>query len=422
MNRWINILFGIVIVLVMSVCYLANASTQAMALLLLFFVTSIFIREQTQWAVVYLGVAINLLYLFLALWLMDGQISFLTDELITPFYKKALLLETVFWATFSGLLGLYIDIVRRGLVDGTSLLLRYPVQLQFMISIAILAIEIMISSGEYFQSYVDVSDTGTIAYELGCVFLALAIVSRSENPLVTRNFVLEMIAVALALFIVVGSGKRLPFAYVIMAYMLYSLRYYGKLRTAILYLVISGLGFVQGILRDFMSVDGINTNLLTSGMGSSNQGAVLHASAVYLRVADEGLISVIDRGISFLSNFVGALILPLSFLPEQAQINVHAMKYYDLQGNGGFVGTYSYFFLDWIGPTLFASSLALLCCRHGHWLKLFVIIILLTSPRWTLYNIGPVLRLISMVLILFICINLLFRILLNNSRSKTSFL
>lgn len=419
MTRWINILLGIVIILVMSVCYLADASTQAMVSLLLLFVVIIFIRERTQWAVVYLGMAINLLYLWLALWLMDGQISFLTDEPILPYYKKTLLLETIFWATFAGLLGFYMDISQRGVVGGTKLKISYPVQIQFITAITIFVIEIMISSGDYFKPYSDVSDTGTIAYELGCLFLALAIVSRSENPLVTRNFVFEMIAVALALFIVVGSGKRLPFAYVIMAYMLYSLRYYGKLRTAIFYLVISGLGFVQGILRDFMTVDGINTNLLTSGMGSSNQGAVLHASAVYLRVADEGLISVIDRGISFLSNFVGALILPLSFLPEQAQINVHAMQYYDLQGNGGFVGTYSYFFLDWIGPTLFASSLALLCCRHGHWLKLFVIIILLTSPRWTMYNIGPVLRLISMLLILFLSFHLIYKISLNNSRSKT---
>jgi hypothetical protein len=393
-----------------------------MASLLLFFVTTIYIRERTQWAVVYLGVTINLLYLWLALWMMDGQISFLTDERITPYYKKALLLETIFWATFAGLLGLYINISQRGVVGGTKLQMRYPVQLQFITAITILAIEIMISSGAYFKPYSDVSDTGTIAYELGCLFLALAIVSRSEYPVETRNLILEMIAVAFVLFIVVGSGKRLPFAYVIMAYLLYSLRYYGKLRTAILYLVISGLGFVQGIIRDFMTVDGINTDLLTGGFGSSNQGAVLHASAVYLRLADEGLISVIDRGISFFSTFVGALILPMSFLPEQAQINIYAMQYYDVQGNGGFVGTYSYFFLDWIGPTLLASALAWLCCRHGRWVKLLVFIIVLTSPRWTLYSIGPVLRLISMLLILFVFIHFLYKIFLIGARSKSEFM
>lgn len=422
MNRWINILLGIVIVITMSACYLADASTQAMATLLLFFIAIIFIRERTQWAVVYLCVTINFLYLWLALWLMDGEISYLTNEQFINYYRKALLLETIFWATFAGLLGLYMDINQRGVVDGARLQMYYPVQFQFITAITILTIEILISSGDYFKPYSDVSDTGTIAYEIGCLVLTFAIVSRSENPIVNRNFVLEMVAVSLALLIVIGSGKRLPFAYVIMAYLLYSLKYYGKLRTAILYLAISGLGFVQGILRDFMSIDDFNTDLLMGGFGSSNQGAVLHASAVYLRVADEGLSSVIDRVISFLSNFVGALMLPFSFLPEQAQINVHAMQYYDVQGNGGFVGTYSYFFLDWIGPTFFASSLAWLCCRHGRWVKPLVIIIILTSPRWTLYNIGPVLRLISMLLVLFIVIYFLYKPFLTGARSKSDFL
>lgn len=418
MTRWINILFGLVVILVMSVCYLADASMMTMISLLLLFVAIIFIREPTKWAIVYLGVIVNLLYLWLALWMMDGQISFLTDERITPYYKKALLLETIFWATFAGLLGLFINISNRAVVGGAKLQMRYSVQIQFIIAIVILAIEIMISSGAYFKPYSDVSNTGTFAYELGCLFLALGIVSRSYNKIGTGNFVLEMIAVAFALFIVVGSGKRLPFAYVIMAYLLYSLKYYGKPKTAILCLVISGLGYVQGIVRDFMTVNEINTDLLTGGFGSSNQGAVLHASAVYLRVADEGLSTVIDRGISFLSNFFGALILPISFLPEQAQINVHAMQFYDVQGNGGFIGAYSYFFLGWIGPILLASALAWLCCRNGRWVEILVMITLLTSPRWTLYNVGPVLRLISMLIISIVFINFTYKILKNCVRLR----
>jgi hypothetical protein len=409
MNRWLNIFFGFFIIMIMSAIYLLDSSLQLMALLLLFSLTIVFIRDRTRFAVVYLGVMINLLYLCLALWLMDGQISFLSDESFTPFYKKALLLETIFWATFAGLFGLYMRLSQSSAVNGAKIQMHYPIQLQLFTAITILALEIMISSGAYFKPYSEVSDTGTIAYELGCLLLAISIISRTDNPSRANTLILEGIGVVLALFIVLGSGKRLPFAYVIIAYLLFSMKHYGKLRTLLLYLGISGLGFVLGVVRDFMSVDGLNTDLLAVGFGSSNQGAVLHASAVYLRVADEGLITVIDRGISFFSNFVGALVLPLSLLPEQTQVNVQAMQYYNVQGNGGFVGTYSYFFIDWMGPTLLASILAWLCSRRGHWLELVIVIILLTSPRWTLYNIGPVLRLISMALLVTVCIHFLYK-------------
>ena len=410
MIRWVNIINGILITLILSACYVSSASVQVMVSLLLFFLTTAFIIERSRFAIVYLGLMINLLYLYLSLWMTDGQISFLSEESFVTYYKKTLLLETIFWATFAGLLARNMSLSRYSSVCRVRFQINYPVQLQFFSAIMMLALEIIISSGAYFKPYSEVSDTGTIAYEVGCLLLALAIVSRTEKQTRARNLLLEGIGVVLALFIVVGSGKRLPFAYVIISYLLFYLQYYGKFRTLLLYLGISGLGFVLGIVRDFMSVDGFNTDLLAVGFGSSNQGAVLHASSVYLRVVDEGLVSVIDRGISFLSNFFGALLLPLSLLPEQAQINVQAMKYYDVQGNGGFIGTYSYFFIDWIGPILIASLLAWLCSRRGKWIDLIVTIILLTSPRWTLYNIGPVLRLVSMTLIVTVCIILLYNI------------
>jgi len=390
---------GVIVVLIMTTSYLVDASAQVMVSLLLFFVLTAFIREDNRWAVVYLCLMINLLFLWLALFHMDGQVSFLSEESFTPYYKKALLLETIFWATFSGLFGFYMRSTKFSAVSGAKMQMLYPVQLQFFIAISVLALEIMISSEAYFKPYSVVSDTGTIAYELGCLLLALAIASKTNYPVLTRNLILEMIGVGLALFIVLGTGKRLPLAYVIIAYLLFSLQHYGKLKTTLLYVGVSGFGFIVGIVRDFMTIDGITINLISAGFGSTNQGAVLHASAVYLRIADEGLSTVIDRGISFLSNFVGALLLPLSFLPEQTQINVHAMQYFDVQGNGGFIGSYSYFFLDWLGPFLLASVLAWLCSRRGRWLELLVMILLLTSPRWILYNIGPVVRLISMTLL-----------------------
>lgn len=418
MAAWINTFLSVGVVLIMSSLYLMDGALVLMASLLLLFVFVIFIRERTRWAIVYLNVLINLLYLWLAIWMMNGEISFLTDESFIFYYKKSLLLETIFWATFTVLYGFFVPIDQRSAIFDLRVKMNYPVEFQFYIVIALFIFEIMLSSGAYFKSYSEFSDTGTIAYEIGCLLLALAIVTRTDFSSKHRSFVLETLAVGLALFIVIGSGKRLPFAYVIMAYLIFSLLHYGKLHTVLIYLVISGFGFFFGIFRDFMTSDGLEAELLASGFGSSNQGAVLHASAVYLRVADEGLSTVIDRGVSFLSNFFGALLLPISYLPEQAQINVHAMKYYDVQGNGGFIGPYSYFFLDWMGPFFLASVLACLCAHRGRWLNLLVMILVVTSPRWTLYNIGPVLRMISMTFMVVVFCYFVFNLIIDGLRRR----
>lgn len=151
MNRWINILCGLFFVLVMLMCFVAEVPTQVMVSILLLFNILIFIRERTRWAVVYLFLIVNILYLWFALWMTGGEISYLTDERFTPYYKKTLLLETIFWATFAGLLGFYLNTSNRAVLSHIKIQTIYPVKLQFIIAITILAIEIMISSGTYFK-------------------------------------------------------------------------------------------------------------------------------------------------------------------------------------------------------------------------------------------------------------------------------
>lgn len=417
MTTWINLFSYIGIMLVLSVSYFADASVLVMTSLVFSYVITLFIFDRTQWTAVYLGIMTNLLFLWLAIWLMDGQVSFLTEESFFPYYKKSLLLETFFWATFSVLYRSSFRAFESEKIYILNAVVKTPIDLQYVTAIGILVLEIIISSNAYFKPYSEVSDTGTIAYEVGCLMLALAIVSRTEYSRRPKVLMLEMLGVGIALFIVLGSGKRLPFAYVIIAYLLYSLQHYGKFRTTLLYFAISGFGFLLGIVRDFMAADSVSAEMLAIGFGASNQGAVLHASAVYLRVADEGLSTLLDRVISFMSNFFGALLLPISLLPEQAQINLHAMKYYDVQGNGGFIGTYSYYFLGWIGPFFIATVLALLCARRGRIINNLIVIIILTSPRWTLYNIGPVLRLISMTLVVSFCVDFLYKLFKTRKKS-----
>lgn len=415
MKRWTGPFCYAACLLLALLMYLVRPDHATMAGVLLVLALALYAREPSRLAVVYLGLVVNVLFLVLALVLTEGRISYLTDDEFTSYYAKALLLETAFWAS----LGCFVELRPRRsrpvAAETTPLRLRMPPHWLTLTAIVVLMTEMALSSGSYFAQYAEVSDTGTIAYEVGCLLVALSVVYRSTSRTGRGALLLEVFAVGIALFIALASGKRLPLAFVIVAYMLLSLKTHGKARTLLLFIGISVVGYGFGIVRDFMTLSGVDAALLSEGFGSTNQGAVLHASAVYVRIADEGLSTVGDRLVSFLSNFIGALVLPLSLLPPQAQVNMHAMPFYTVQGNGGFVSSYAYFFLGLLGPFVVAGIVAFLLHRRGRWMRVAGIVIVLTSPRWILYNIGPVARLISLTLLILMVLELL------SSSSRRSF-
>jgi hypothetical protein len=386
--------------------YRAPASIMTSVLLVLAII--LLVRERTETAIVYLGLAVNLLFLLLALGLNDGRASYLGDDSFLPYYSKAMLVETLFWVFFGSTLELRSRATGPYCAGGPHIKLGFPLQNLQLLAIVILAVEIALSHRQYFTQYLDASDTGTILYEVGCLLVAVGVMERSARPRGRIFQVLEAAGTGLALFIALGSGKRLPLSFVILAYMLVFLRRYGKWRTVLTFLAVSGVGYLFGILRDSMALGDINLATITAGFQATNQGAVLHASSVYLRIADEGLSTVLDRGISFLSNVFGTMLLPMSWLPEQAQVNVHAMRFYPVQGNGGFIGCYAFFFMGWVGPALVGTAMAWLCSSRGRrWTGMAALLFLLTSPRWMLYNLGPVVRLLSMTMVLFAAIGLI---------------
>lgn len=235
--------------------------------------------------------------------------------------------------------------------------------------------------------------------------LAIGIYNRGKLTTGKYLIFIELIGVSLALFIVIATGKRLPFSFVIIAYLSLFFYCYGKFKTLVVFSLVACVSFLFGLFRDYMSLEALNAISLIDGFYSTNQGAVLHASSVYIRIVDELLVTNYDRFLSLTGNLFGTMFLPISMLPEQVQVNVFSMQHYPIQGNGGFIGSYSYFFLGWIGPFLLAFILALICSKHGPIMNLLVIIIILTSPRWSLYNIGPVIRLIVMSFLIIILIN-----------------
>jgi hypothetical protein len=374
------------------------------------------VTATSSWSLVYFGVAVNLFFIWIALLLTEGKVSYLTTDDYIGFYRKTLCLEAFFWILY---VHFYRHFSRRHKVridsNPNPLMLHTSSPILFAVALCLLLFEVLISSESYFSSYVDVSDVGTILYELGCLLLALAVALRVQKDERFYFTIVELCAVLVAIYIVVGSGKRLPFAYVIISYLSSYFRSYGKLPTTLIYSSIFVGGYIFGIVRDLLKIDGFDIAMLADGLGSTNQGAVLHASSVYIRIVDEGLISYVDRLVSFLGNVFGSLVFPMSYLPEQVQVNVFSMQHYPVQGNGGFIGSYCYYFLGYPGVFILSALLAKLCTSRGYWIEIVAMMILLTSPRWTLYNVGPVVRLISMALIIMFVLQMLTRMHLGKS-------
>ncbi len=143
-----------------------------------------------------------------------------------------------------------------------------------------------------------------------------------------------------------------------------------------------------------------------SALEKSNQGAIVHASSEYLNIISNGLITVPERLMSFLGNFFGTLFASMSSMPDYVRINEFTLKHVDIQGNGGLVGVYSYFYLGFFGPVLLGYIFGFLVNYRRGVLGVIGVFLIITSPRWTMYNIGPVIRLLSVVLLVYVVMKL----------------
>jgi hypothetical protein len=326
----------------------------------------------------------------------DGVISYLWTATFDAYYRKVLLLETLFWCFFVTFCGAKsAGGVTDSIVYRKNMLIDFPPIIFLLAGIPMLIGDIVVSSSSYFISYVEFSSTGTVAYETGAAFIAFGIFLRVGKRTPWLALALEALAILLILYIAVGSGKRLPLAYPVFSYTVLLAHHFSRLAAGTVYFAIALSGYVFGIVRDAMTLQSISSDILLSGLRSTNQGATVHASAVYVRIADEGLITTGERFVSFVSNMFLAAVVPVGSLPDVARVNEFAMTYYDVQGNGGLIGPYSYFFLGLTGPVLLAAALAWVYRSKGAIPTLAFGFLAVMNPRWTLYNIGPALRILG---------------------------
>lgn len=175
----------------------------------------------------------------------------------------------------------------------------------------------------------------------------------------------------------------------------------------LVYLVLFSLIFIQiiGVIRDSeynFSINYLLFGLKENGEYSNNQGGVTAASVAYLGLVKNDTFDLKFRIISFISQFVVSF-LPSSLSPDETFINIEAMKYTPIPGNGGFTTTYFYLFLGPIGVIFFSYIFRVMLSirNHSTFIMLVPILTLTLFPRWMVYSIFPYIKIVVWSLIFY---------------------
>jgi hypothetical protein len=121
---------------------------------------------------------------------------------------------------------------------------------------------------------------------------------------------------------------------------------------------------------------------------SSNEGDVFQSSARLIGLIDNGILDFYMRIKSFFFFFL-SIIIPKSWLPEEASLITYKKDIYN-SGGGGFITVYFFAFLGWLGPFVISAYLfwiyKLLNIFKSDYLKLYGLMLFSTFPRWFAYN------------------------------------
>lgn len=352
-------------------------------ILLSFFLCFLYFKS-SSYSLFFIVPLLNISFLLFVNLLSNGNFSYLQNAKISGFYTDTLYFEFLFWFVFS--------IFTQNFVITKSYKNLEISNYFYMVSLLFIIFEALISYPHFFKPYTIKSDTGTLFFELSCLLFSLSVIYTPKNVFSLKYLFLFFFI----LFVVIAIGKRLPFSYIIMAYLFIASHKFNKLKILCLYTIIFVGGFFLGLLRDSYS-----GNLdVFSAFSSTNQGAVLYSSSVYIYFSDVYL-DYTDRLLSFFSNFFGTLILPMSLLPEVTSINFFVTKFIPIQGNGGFISSYSYLFMSYPGLFLIPMLLVFFSkLKISSYNYLMFFFLLVTSNRLLLYNIGPIFRLLSFLILI----------------------
>lgn len=148
----------------------------------------------------------------------------------------------------------------------------------------------------------------------------------------------------------------------------------------------------------------ITTN--SEGVTGSNQGGVMVSNTIYLYLIDTGIFDWSFRLKSFLGNLVTGL-LPGRFNFSETYVNLRALENMPLPGNGGFTAVYLFLWMGEMGVIIVSIILGYLTfTKNSHWvLRAFPLAIFVTFPRLHSYNFLATTKVVTILLIVYLCLN-----------------
>ncbi|MCQ6558897.1 hypothetical protein [Paenibacillus mendelii] len=135
----------------------------------------------------------------------------------------------------------------------------------------------------------------------------------------------------------------------------------------------------------------------------SNQGDVFYSSSVYVGLVKENIFNDSFRLHSFIG-YIERIFLPSKFAASEANVSLYS-KSYTPSGGGGLISAYFYVWLSYIGVVLIAVFLAwiinkLYITKNPYFL-FYIIMVVVTFPRWFAYDPITLFKLTSYGVIIF---------------------
>lgn len=364
-----------------------NLNLGSMLILLISINFYFFIRIKNPLSVIFLISHFNYLILFF-IFLLNIPFSYLERQNERDIYDTVILLDLVFYFV----LGVFLT---RSNFDFRWFAreLWIPVHILYLLGAFFVILNLIAVLRYLGLPYSEYYDKHTIFSEIGWILLALYMLFDERLKFISIQSAFLYLLMIISIFF----GARLQISFFIIAFLIRFVLPTSKIYLYFSLALIIFAGIFIGIFREL-----IGLNSVESIFSTINQGASLRTSALYLLAVNEGFFSIGDRVLTAAATFIFAWV-PSFVFENLGHLNERITQYAQIQGNGGFIGTYLFLFFGYFGSFLFVATFAYAVNKAIIRAPIFVAIIIVSSYRWQLYNLLPLMK-IMMVLLLLCCL------------------